>query len=108
MSRWQQLTIYIGETDQWKHQPLYSAIVTLAREHGLAGATVTRGMAGFGEKGKIRTANILALSIDVPIVITIIDREDVLTEFIPAIRAMVHSGLITLQPMTVLKSNVLN
>ena len=104
MSRWLELNIYIGETDQWKHQSLYLALIEMARDYGLAGATVTRGIAGFGEKARIRTTRILALSVDLPLVVTIVDQAAMINEFIPVVREMVQSGLITVQPITVIES----
>jgi PII-like signaling protein len=70
------LRIYIGESDRWQHQPLYEAIVLKARELHLAGATVLRGPMGFGAASRIHTAKILRLSMDLPIVIEIVDTDD--------------------------------
>ena len=72
------LRIFIGESDRWHHQPLYEAIVLKAREAHLAGATVLRGPMGFGKSSRLHTAKILRLSMDLPLVIEIVDtrRED--------------------------------
>jgi len=70
------LRIFIGESDRWKHQPLYEAIVLKAREMQLAGATVLRGPMGFGKTSIVHTAKILRLSMDLPIVIEIVDSEE--------------------------------
>ncbi|MEO6971675.1 MAG: DUF190 domain-containing protein, partial [Chthoniobacterales bacterium] len=70
------LRIYIGESDRWQHQPLYEAIVLKARELHLAGATVLRGPMGFGAASRIHTAKILRLSMDLPMVIEIVDTEE--------------------------------
>lgn len=102
MTNWKQLTIYIVESDHWHHQPLYVALIETARKQGLAGATVTRANAGFGKNRTIRTTRILALSADLPIVVTIIDREEVMTQFLPTVQAMVKSGLVTLQTVEIL------
>jgi PII-like signaling protein len=70
------LRIFIGESDRWHHQPLYQAIVLKAREMHLAGATVLRGPMGFGKSSRLHTAKILRLSMDLPIVIEIVDSEE--------------------------------
>jgi uncharacterized protein len=77
------LRIFIGESDRLEHQPLYEAIVMKARERHLAGATVLRGPMGFGAASRIHTAKILRLSMDLPIVIEIVDSEEKLNEFLP-------------------------
>jgi hypothetical protein len=109
MNIWKQLTIHMVESDRWHRQPLYLALIEKAREQGLAGVTVTRAIAGFGKKRTIRTSRILALSTDLPIVVTIIDREDAIAQFLPTVRTMVKSGLISLQTVEVLhSSSILN
>lgn len=97
-----QLRIFIGESDRWKGKPLYEAIVLRAREAGLAGATVLRGLEGFGANSRIHTARILRLSEDLPIVIEVVDREDRIQQFLPALEEMVTEGLITLEKVQVL------
>ena len=77
------LRIFLGESDRWQHQPLYEAIVLKARELHLAGATVLRGPMGFGAASLIHTAKILRLSMDLPMVIEIVDTRGE-GEFIPA------------------------
>ncbi|MCU0533365.1 MAG: DUF190 domain-containing protein [Hydrococcus sp. Prado102] len=108
MRTWKQLTIHINESDRWHRQPLYLALVEKARERKLAGATVTRAIAGFGKKRTIRTSRILALSADLPIVVTIINCEDAIAQFLPTVRTMVHSGLIGLQTVEVLHSSAID
>ncbi|AFY77083.1 MAG: DUF190 domain-containing protein [Hydrococcus sp. C42_A2020_068] len=105
MNIWKQLTIYLVESDRWHRQPLYLALIEKARERGLAGVTVTRAIAGFGTHRTIRTSRVLALSADLPIVVTIIDREDAIAQFLPTVRTMVKSGLISLQTVEVLHSS---
>jgi len=97
------LRIYIGESDRWHRQPLYEAIVIKARESGMAGATVLRGPMGFGAKSHLHTAKLLRLSEDLPIVIEIVDSKDRIDGFIPCIDEMVSDGLVTLEPVQVLK-----
>lgn len=99
---WQQLTIYIGESDRWHNEPLYIALIELARQQGLAGATAMRAMAGYAKHITIQTTHFLDLSSNLPVVVSIIDREEAICEFLPLVREMVKDGLITLQPLEVL------
>ncbi len=96
------LRIFIGESDRWKHQPLYEAIVLKAREMGLAGATVLRGPMGFGKSSHLHTAKILRLSMDLPLVIEIVDAEPKLRAFLPVLDEMMKGGLVTLQEVKVI------
>jgi len=75
------LRIYIGETDRWKHQPLYHALIKKFKEAGLAGATVLRGIEGFGLNSRIKSAHILQLSEDLPLVIEVIDKAEKIERF---------------------------
>src|SRR5271168_2760365 len=97
------LRIYIGESDRWHHQPLYEAIVLKARESGLAGATVLRGPMGFGASSRLHTAKILRLSMDLPIVIEIVDTAEKISAFLPLLDEMVTEGLVTLEEVQILK-----
>ena len=97
------LRIFIGESDRWHHQPLYEAIVIKAREMGLAGATVLRGPMGFGAKSHLHTSKILRLSMDLPIIIEIVDSEENVNKMIPLLDEMVQDGLVTLEDVRVLK-----
>jgi PII-like signaling protein len=97
------LRIYIGESDRWHGTPLYEAIVLKARELGLAGATVLRGPMGFGANSRVHTAKILRLSEDLPLVIEIVDSKEKLDELLPHIDEMVQEGLVTLEPVQVIK-----
>ncbi len=99
----QLLRIFIGESDRWQHQPLYEAIVLKARELGLAGATVLRGPMGFGATSHLHTAKILRLSMDLPIVIEIVDSAEKIAAFLPQLDAMVQEGLVTLEDVRVIK-----
>jgi PII-like signaling protein len=94
--------IYIGESDTWHGRPLYEAIVHMLRERGLAGATVLRGIEGFGAKQHLHTTRILSLSQDLPILIEIVDQEDRLRAVLPELNAMVADGLITLERVEVI------
>lgn len=95
------LRIFIGESDKHHHQPLYHAIVMEARKHGLAGATVMRALEGYGLSSRIHTANLLDLSSDLPIVIEIVDSQERLDAFLPVLDSLVDSGLVTIDPVTV-------
>ncbi len=97
------LRIFIGESDRWHHQPLYEAIVLKARELHLAGATVLRGPMGFGKSSRLHTAKILRLSMDLPLVIEIVDGEDKINEFLPVLDPMIGGGLVTLEKVKVIE-----
>jgi PII-like signaling protein len=96
------LRIYVGESDRWQHQPLYEAIVLKARELHLAGATVLRGPMGFGAASRIHTAKILRLSMDLPIVIEIVDTDDKVQALLPFLDEMMGGGLVTLDKIKVI------
>src|SRR3954470_9777876 len=91
------LRIFIGESDRCQHRPLYEAIVLKARELHLAGATVLRGPMGFGKSSRLHTAKILRLSMDLPLVIEIVDAEEKIQGFLPILNEMVQGGLVTLE-----------
>ena len=93
----QLLRIFIGESDRWHGQPLYEAIILKAREMGIAGATMLRGLMGYGAASRIHTAKILRLSEDLPIVVEIVDSAEKITALLPAIQEMVQEGLVTLE-----------
>lgn len=95
------LRVFIGEADRWDHQPLYEAIVQLARKEGMAGATAIKGFMGFGAKSHMHTAKILRLSEDLPIIIEIVDSEEKINKFLPHLDAMVKDGLVTLEKANV-------
>src|SRR5271170_8258281 len=97
------LRIFIGEDDRFGEHPLYEAIVLKAREHGLAGATVLRGPMGFGHSSRVHTAKILRLSEDLPVVIEIIDSEEKINAFLPALDGMVKGGLVSLEEVRILR-----
>src|SRR5438876_12345614 len=97
------LRIFIGENDRYDHRPLYEAIVLKAREMHIAGATVLRGPMGFGHSSRLHTAKILRLSEDLPLVIEIVDSEERIDTFLPALDAMMTSGLVTLEKVRVLQ-----
>lgn len=96
------LRIFIGEADRWNHRPLYEAIVIKARELHLAGATVLRGPMGFGKSSRMHTAKILRLSMDLPVVIEIVDTEEKVNTLLPALEKMMGGGLVTLEKAKVI------
>src|SRR5436853_4968464 len=97
------LRIFIGEGDKWQKQPLYEAIVLKARELHLAGATVLRGPMGFGKSSRLHTAKILRLSMDLPLVIEIVDTEEKIQAFLPVLDSMMGGGLLTLEKVRVIE-----
>src|SRR6266700_755218 len=96
------LRIFIGESDRWEHKPLYEAIVLKARELHLAGATVLRGAMGFGKSSRLHTAKILRLSMDLPLIIEIVDSEEKINSFLPVLDQMMKGGLVTLEQVRVI------
>jgi hypothetical protein len=96
------LRIFVGESDHWDGRPLHLAIVERARKEGLAGATVLRGIEGFGARSVIHAARFLELSADLPIVVEIVDREDKINAFLDTAGDMVSEGLATTEKVRVL------
>ncbi|OAM90171.1 DUF190 domain-containing protein [Termitidicoccus mucosus] len=96
------LRIFIGESDRHEGQPLYEAIVLKVRETGLAGATVLRSPMGFGAASRLRTAKILRLSGDLPIIVEIVDDEAKINAFLPILDTMMGGGLVTLEKVRVI------
>ncbi len=97
------LRIFIGESDRWEHKPLYEAIVLKAREQHLAGATVLRGPMSFGKSSRLHTTKILRLSMDLPLVIEIVDSDEKIQAFLPVLDKMISGGLVTLEKVKVLE-----
>lgn len=101
-SEGKRLRMYLGESDRWHGRPLYEALVLRAREEGLAGATMLRGMMGFGAASRIHTAKILRLSEDLPIVVEIVDAAERIDAFLPVVDEMVREGLVTVERVEVI------
>ena len=97
------MRIFIGEADQHDGQPLYQALVGMLREAGIAGATVTRGVMGFGAKSHLHTTHLLRLSQDLPIVVEVVDTQEHLDGVMDQLDAMVSEGLVTLEKVRVLR-----
>lgn len=96
------LRIFIGESDRFGSRPLYEAIVEAARKRGLAGATVLRGILGYGANSRIHTSKILRLSEDLPIVIEIVDEPHKIEAFLPELDGMVREGMVTIEKARVI------
>lgn len=96
------LTVLVNESDQWHHRPVYAEIVHRAHEAGLAGATVLRGIEGFGRSGRVHTSRILSLTEDLPCAVVVVDTEEKVRAFLPQVEEVVDGGLVTLERVEVL------
>ena len=94
--------IFIGESDRWHGKPLYQAIVERVRADGLAGATVIRGIEGFGSSSRLHTSRILRLSEDLPVVIEIVDTAERVDQVLPVLDEMVSEGMVTVERVDVI------
>ena len=106
------LRIFIGESDLINHTPVYEKIVLEARKAGLAGATVTKGISGFGASSRIHTTKLLRLSEDLPLVVEIVDSEEKIERFVPTLNEIFEQansgGLITMEKVKIIKYTVSN
>lgn len=93
--------VFMGESDRWQHKPLHTAIVEMLRAEGVAGATVLKGVEGFGKDSRIHTASILRLSEDLPVVVIFVDAADRVEAVLPRIDEMVGGGLVTVEDVHV-------
>ena len=96
------LRVFVGESDHYGGKPLYEAIVQEARRRGMAGATVLRGLMGFGAHSRLHTAKVLRLSEDLPIVVEIVDTPEQIEELLPKLDEMIEEGLVTLERVRVI------
>lgn len=96
------LRIFIGESDRWHGRPLYEAIVEIARLWGLTGATVLKGVMGFGADSRMHTAKVLRLSEDLPVIIEIVDSTEKIEDFLPELDGMIDEGMVTIEKVRVL------
>jgi CBS domain-containing protein/PII-like signaling protein len=101
----QQVWIFVKESDQWHHKPLYLAVLDFLRGEGVAGATVIRGIAGFGARGVVHTAALVELSSELPVVIIFVDRAHRIERLMPQLTAMVQVGMISTTPATVIRTS---
>ncbi|MBS2549031.1 DUF190 domain-containing protein [Catenulispora sp. NL8] len=97
------LSIFVGESDQYRHAPLYHEIVARARKAGLAGASVFRGIEGFGVSSRIHTTRILSLADDLPLVIIIVDAVEKIDAFLPQLDELIAEGLVIIDDVEVIK-----
>jgi PII-like signaling protein len=97
------MRIFIGEGDRYEHKPLYEALVELLRDKGFAGATVLRGVCGFGANRVYHTQKLLDLSADLPLVVEVVDTQEKINAIMPRIDAMMGGGMITLEKVTVMR-----
>ncbi len=97
------MRIFIGEGDRHGHKPLYEALVELLRSEGFAGATVLRGVCGFGANRVYHTQKLLDLSADLPLVVEVVDCQEKINAIMPRIDAMMGGGMITLEKATVIR-----
>jgi hypothetical protein len=95
------VSIFMGESDHWHHKPLHTAIVEMLRKEGLAGATVIRGVEGFGKNSRLHTSSILVLSQDLPIVLTFVDTPERVEAILPRIDEMMGGGLLIVEDVHV-------
>ncbi len=95
------LTVFVGEYDRYRHRPLAEAILERAREEGLAGGTMMRGIEGFGPSGRLKTTRLLSSSDDLPVVIEIVDRSPRIDAFLPILHRMAGDVLVTLEELDV-------
>jgi len=97
------LTVFLGEDDTWHHKPLYHEIVSRAHHAGLAGASVLRGIEGYGAGSRIHTSRLLSLTEDLPLAVIIVDQEDRIRAFLPQLDELVTEGLVILDPVEVIR-----
>ena len=97
------MRIFIGENDRFEHKPLYEALVELLRKEDFAGATVLRGVSGFGAHSVYHTQKLLDLSADLPLIVEVIDTQEKIDAIMPRIDGMMGGGMITLEKATVIR-----
>ncbi len=95
------VTVFMGESDRWEHKPLHTAIVEMLRAEGCAGATVIKGIEGFGKASRLHTASILRLSEDLPVVLILVDTPERIERVLPRIDEMIGGGLVIVEDVRV-------
>lgn len=96
------LRIFIGEGDRWEHRPLFEALVELFRSENFSGATVLKGVMGFGGHRQLHADRVLRLAVDLPVVVEVIDREEKILAILPRLETMLQGGTVTLEKVRVL------
>jgi PII-like signaling protein len=97
------MRIFVGENDRWEHQPLFEALVELFRAEGFSGATVVKGVMGFGRQGAVHTDRILRLAADLPVIVEIIDSQEKFNAILPRLGEMLQGGLVTMEKARVMR-----
>ena len=97
------LTVFVGESDTWRHKPLFSEIVHRAHAAGLAGATVLRGVEGFGASNRVHTTRLLSLSEDLPVAVIVVDEPEKIRAFLPQLDELIAEGLVIVDPVEVIR-----
>ena len=97
------LTVVLGESDQWHHKPVYTEIVHRAHAAGMAGASVFRGIEGYGRANHIHTTRILSLSEDLPVTVVVVDTEEKVRAFLPQLEELLTGGLAVIEPVEVVR-----
>jgi PII-like signaling protein len=97
------MRIFVGEDDRWERRPLFEALVELCRAEGLAGATVVKGVMGFGGHGTVHTDRILRLATNLPVIVEVIDRQERIDAILPRLGAMLQGGLVTMEKARVMR-----
>ncbi|MDT8421376.1 MAG: DUF190 domain-containing protein [Desulfuromonadales bacterium] len=97
------MRIFIGESDRWQKKPLHEALIELFRQEGFAGATVLKGVAGFGAQSIVHTDKLLTLSRDLPLVVEVVDSEERIQAVLPRLDEMIRSGMVTLEKARVIQ-----
>lgn len=97
------LTIFVGDCDHWHHRPVFTEIVHRAHKAGLAGASVIRGIEGYGASSRIHTTRLLSLAEDLPVAIIIVDAEDLIRAFLPQLDELITEGLVIIDPVEVIR-----
>jgi PII-like signaling protein len=97
------LTVFVGESDTWRHRPLYTEIVHRAHAAGMAGATVLRGIEGYGASNLVHTTRLLSLSEDLPVMVIVVDEPGKIRDFLPQLDELVGEGLVVVDPVEVIR-----
>jgi len=97
------LTVFVWESDTWRHRPLYTEIVHRAHAAGMAGATVLRGIEGYGASNLVHTTRLLSLSEDLPVMVIVVDEPGKIRDFLPQLDELVGEGLVVVDPVEVIR-----